>query len=164
MRSLIVLCVLLLASPTLAEEVIGGPGEQPVEAYTITNENAGAAPLANPKVLAAFNGEAGLNRIVDRMVDLSVADPRISAIFEARDLVRLRRTLKEQFGYLLGAPVSYTGRDMKTAHKDMGVQTRDLNILIEHLRVAMREEKVPFWAQNKLLAVLAPMKPDVVTR
>jgi hemoglobin len=164
MRSLIVLSALFLSAPALAEEVIGGPGEQPVEAYTITNENAGAAPLANPKVLAAFNGEAGINRVVDRMVDLSVADPRISDIFQSRDLVRLRRTLKEQFGYLLGAPVAYTGRDMKTAHKDMGLQTRDLNLLIEHLRIAMREEKVPFWAQNKLLAVLAPMKRDVVAR
>lgn len=165
MRGLVVLsAVLLLSTQALAEDVVGGPGEAPVEAYVVSNANAGAAPLADAKVLKAFHGEAGVNRIVDRMVDLSVADPKISAIFASHDLVRLRRTLKEQFAYLLGAPVAYSGRDMKSSHQDLGIQTRDLNLLIEHLRVAMREEKVPFWAQNKLLAVLAPMKKDVVTR
>ena len=165
MRSLVLLSVVLLMSThALAEEVVGGPGEEPVEAYVVSNENAGATPLADPKVLQAFHGEAGINRIVDRMVDLSVADPKISEIFVSHDLVRLRRTIKEQFAYLLGAPVAYSGRDMKSSHQDLGIQTRDLNVLIEHLRIAMREEKVPFWAQNKLLAVLAPMKRDVVTR
>lgn len=165
MRTLAILAAALcLSTGALAEEVTGGPGEQPVEAYAVSNKNAGATPITNPKVLKAFHGPEGVGRVVDKMVDLSVADPTIGEIFVAHDLVRLRRTLKEQFLYLLGAPVDYTGRDMKTSHQDLGVQTRDLNILIEHLREAMKAEKVPFWAQNKLLGVLAPMKRDVVTR
>lgn len=135
-----------------------------MEAYAMSDKNAGAAPIADPRVLEAFHGVAGIDRIVDRMLALSFADPVIGEVFASHDKARLSRTLKEQFSYLLGAPVSYTGRDMKSAHKDLGVQTRDLNVLIENLRRAMDEEKVPFWAQNKLLAVLAPMKRDVVTR
>lgn len=138
--------------------------ERPVDPYVVSNANAGATPVEGEALLAAFHGQAGVARIVDRMVDLSVADPRISEIFRATDLERLRRTLKEQFGYLLGAGVDYTGRDMKTAHKDQGISTAEFNALVENLQTAMDEEKVPFRAQNRLLAKLAPMKRDVVVR
>lgn len=138
--------------------------EKPVDPYVVSNANAGASPVEGQQLLAAFHGQAGIARIVDRMVDLSIADPRIAEIFRATDLERLRRTLKEQVGYLLGAGVDYTGRDMKTAHKDQGINTAEFNALVENLQKAMDEEKVPFRAQNRLLAKLAPMKRDVVVR
>ena len=65
---------------------------------------------------------------------------------------------------MLGGGCDYTGRDMKSSHKDLGLQTRDMNILVEHLREAMEEERVPNAAQNRLLSRLAPMKRDVVVR
>jgi hemoglobin len=46
----------------------------------------------------------------------------------------------------------------------MGVTRRDLNALVENLQQAMREEDVPFAAQNRFLAKLAPMSKDVVER
>ena len=94
--------------------------------------------------------------------DNATTDPRISDMFRGHDIVGLRRTLKEQVCYLLGGSCTYTGRSMRAAHQDMGVQTRDFNILVEHLRFAMDQERVPFGAQNRLLARLAPMRCDVV--
>ncbi len=138
--------------------------EKPVDPYVVSNANAGATPVEGEQLLAAFHGQAGIARVVDRMVDLSIADPRIAEIFRATDLERLRRNPKEQVGYLLGAGVDYTGRDMKTAHKDQGINTAEFNALVENLQKAMDEEKVPFRAQNQLLAKLAPMKRDVVVR
>ncbi|WP_374346849.1 group 1 truncated hemoglobin [Phenylobacterium sp.] len=143
---------------------IAQAAEKPVDPYVVSNANAGATPVEGEQLLAAFHGQAGIARVVDRMVDLSIADPRIAEIFRATDLERLRRTLKEQVGYLLGAGVDYTGRDMKTAHKDQGINTAEFNALVENLQKAMDEEKVPFRAQNQLLAKLAPMKRDVVVR
>lgn len=154
------LCVaagLAWAAPAIA-------AEKPVDPYTVSNANADAQPFTGEQMLAAFHGQAGVARVVDRMVDLSIADPRIAEIFHATDLERLRRTLKEQFGYLLGAGVSYTGRDMKTAHKDQGINTAEFNALVENLQQAMDQEGVAFRAQNQLLAKLAPMRRDVVTR
>lgn len=79
-------------------------------------------------------------------------------------MVRLKRTLSEQFCYLLGAGCDYTGRDMRSTHADMGVTKADMNALVENLQAAMREAGVPFPAQNRLLAKLAPMSGEVVTR
>lgn len=140
------------------------PGEDPVDTYPVSSANAGAAPIASDRVWRAFNGAEGTRRIVDETVRLSVDDPRIADTFKSHDLVRLRRTLFEQFCYLLGGGCDYTGRDMRAAHQDMGLQTADLNALIENLQAAMRREGVPFSAQNRLLAKLAPMKRDVVER
>ncbi len=139
-------------------------GEEPVDPYPQSNANAGATPVAGDGLWQAFGGEGGVARIVDRLVTLNVADPRISDIFKGQDLVRLRRTLKEQFCYILNGGCTYTGRDMKSAHKDMGLQTADMGALVENLQAAMRAEHVPFAAQNRLLAKLAPMKRDIVER
>ena len=139
-------------------------GEQPVDPYVASNANAGATPARDADLFPAFHGQAGVDRIVDDLVDRSVGDPRISDIFKATDLARLRRTLKEQICYLLAGPCAYSGRDMKTAHKDQGIQTANFNALVENLQAAMDREGVPFRAQNRLLAKLAPMKRDVVER
>lgn len=153
--------LLLLA---VSDQVATPAGEEPVDPYTMSDTNAGATPVDGTKLFETFNGKEGIARIVDHTVDQSLADPRISDIFKSHDMVRLRRTLKEQFCFILGGGCTYTGRDMKAAHKDLGLQTADMNALVEHLQTAMRKEGVPFFAQNRLLAKLAPMKRDVVER
>lgn len=139
-------------------------GELPVDPYDQSNANAGATPYDNARLVEAFGGREGIRRIAARTVELSEADPRIAAIFAAHDTVRLKRTLGEQFCYLLGAGCDYSGRDMRTTHAEMGVTKADMNALVENLQAAMREAHVPFAAQNRLLAKLAPMSRDVVKR
>ncbi len=165
LRNILALAVWLAAASASAQETKASAlQEEPIAPYEQADANAGAPPLTDPEVLKAFNGREGVDRIVDSMLDLSLADPQIGPIFEPFDQVRLRRTLKEQFCYLLGGGCAYTGRTMQAAHADMGLQTRDLAILITHLRTAMEREGVPFRMQNRLLAVLAPMRRDIVQR
>lgn len=140
------------------------PGEDPVDPYAQSNANAGATSFAGDAMLEAFHGRAGIDRVVDDLVARNIVDPRISDIFKAQDLVRLRRTLKEQFCYILNGGCNYTGRDMTSSHKDLGLQVADFNALVENLQAAMRREGVPYRAQNRLLAKLAPMKRTTVVR
>jgi hemoglobin len=139
-------------------------GELPVDPYVQSNANAGAAPYDSAALVADFGGREGIARIAARTVELSEADPRIAGIFASHDMVRLKRTLGEQFCYLLGAGCDYSGRDMKIAHAGLGATKADLNALVENLQAAMREAGVPFAAQNRLLAKLAPMKREVIER
>ncbi len=139
-------------------------GEIPLDPYPQSDANAGAAPFMGEAMARAFGGKQGIRRITDRTVDLSEADPRIKAIFAEHDLVRLKRTLFEQVCYILGAGCSYSGRDMKATHKGLGTTRADLNALVENLQHAMRDAHVPFHAQNRLLAKLAPMDRSVTER
>ena len=163
----------LLAAPALAQDdpvasaVIMStehPAEEAVEPYEHSNAHAGATPFEGTAMWEAFHGAEGVSRIVDALIDRSTADPRISGTFVSHDLIRLRRVLKEQFGYILGGPVTYSGRDMETTHRDLGLQPADMGVLVENLQIAMSEEGVAFPAQNRFLAKLAPMRRDVVTR
>ncbi len=169
--------VTLLAAPAFAQDTSQDdfaappivmstehPDEEAVEPYERSNAHAGATPFEGTTMWEAFHGAEGVSRIVDALVDRSTADPRISETFVSHDLVRLRRVLKEQFGYILGGPVTYSGRDMATSHRDLGLQPSDMGALVENLQIAMSEEGVAFPAQNRFLAKLAPMRRDVVTR
>lgn len=139
-------------------------GELPVDPYEQSNDNAGANPFTNGKMAEAFHGREGIRRVVDGLVDRILVDPRIDEIFKGQDIVRLRRTLFEQFCFILNAGCDYTGRDMKSAHRDLGLQRADLNALVEMLQQAMDDEGVSFREQNRFLSKLAPMERDVVER
>lgn len=154
----------LLALPALAADAPARTGEEPVAPYVETDANAGATPITDPRVFQAFHGLAGVERIITEAQRLYNTDPRISDIFKAADQARLHRTLVEQVCYILGGPCHYSGRDMATAHKDMGLQVSDMNALVEDLQKAMDKERVPFADQNRLLAKLAPIKRVVVAR
>ena len=140
------------------------PGEDAVAPYPVADANAGASPFSGTRMLAAFHGVEGIGRVVDDLVETSRNDPRISEIFKGQDMVRLRRTLKEQLCYILGGGCTYSGRDMAASHKELGIQTKDMNALVANLQKAMKREHVHFAAQNAFLAKLAPMKHDVVRR
>ena len=138
------------------------PGEDAVDPYVPNAAHAGGEPFTGDAMALAFHGQDGIRRVVDGMVVRAYGDPVIGEIFMGHDKVRLSRTLFEQFCYLLNAGCSYSGRDMASAHKDLGVQRKDMNRLVELLQEVMRAEKVDFQAQNRFLSKLAPMHHDVV--
>ncbi len=132
--------------------------------YAVSNANAGAPPFAGTEMLEAFHGREGVDRIIGDLVAHVQTDTRISEIFKASDFVRLRRTLKEQFCYILIGGCDYTGRDMVKVHEDHGIVTAEFNALVELLQDAMDRAGVALGAHNRMLAKLAPMKRDAVTR
>ena len=140
------------------------PDEEAVDAYVQSNTNAGAMPFEGAAMYDAFHGAAGVSRIVEGLVARNIADPRIRDQFAATDLIRLKRTLNEQFCYILGGGCAYTGRAMASSHAEIGSQPADMAALVENLQAAMSDERIPFATQNRFLAKLAPMKRDVVTR
>ena len=163
---ILVALALVLALPQQATPPVpeAMPGEETVAPYKVDAANAGAHAFAGDGMAQAFHGQDGIRRIVERFVASNFADPRIGEIFMNQDRVRLKRTLFEQFCFILNAGCTYTGRDMRAAHKDMGVQQADMNRAVENLQAAMRAEGVSFTAQNRFLAKLAPMRTDVVQR
>ena len=154
--------ILLALMLAVAPQVPIVPAEEAIAPYAHDNANAGATPFRGSAMWRAFHQSAGVARIVDDTIDRSMVDPRIADIFKGHDMVRLRRTLKEQFCYILNGGCDYSGRTMAAAHHDMGVQQADLAALVENLQAAMRTERIGFDAQNRFLAKLAPMHRTVV--
>jgi len=161
----ITLALSAFALPALAQNAPHHrAGEEAVDPYEVSPANAGAEPFEGDEMWKAFGGAEGVGRIVDGMLERSTTDPRTADIFRATDMVRLRRTLREQFCFILGGGCVYTGRSMADAHDEIGLQASDFGALVEHLQAAMTDEGIPFRTQNRFLAKLAPMHRDTVTR
>lgn len=122
-----------------------------------------AFPELRP-VLDEFGGEAGLTALMETFMAGLLADPRTQPFFANADQVRVKRQLVEQFCVILGGGCTYTGRDMRSSHMGQNIDRNDFNALVEVLQVAMDKHDVPFRAQNKLLAKLAPMHREIVTK
>ena len=106
---------------------------------------------------------AGIQKIVNDLIDRSVADPRIAAQFRNAKLDHLKASITDQICAISGGPCKYEGPDMKEAHAEMGLKKSDFLALVDDLEQAMKAQGVPFTVQTKLLALLAPMHRDVVT-
>jgi hemoglobin len=115
-------------------------------------------------VFEQFGGEKGLVDLMDLFMTKLVADPRTKRFFENADQVAVKKHLVEQFCAILGGGCTYTGRDMRSAHKGFDIDRAQFNALVEDLQVAMKEKKIPFRAQNQLLARLAPLHRDIEHR
>lgn len=120
-----------------------------------------AHPELRP-VLDAFGGVAGLEALMEDFMLALLADPRTRPFFENVEHDRVKRQLVEQFCVILGGECTYTGRDMRESHEGHVITAADFNALVEVLQRSMDRRGIPFRAQNRLLAKLAPMHRDVV--
>lgn len=125
---------------------------------------AATAGVADDALYRALGGEAGIARIVDGMVDRAYADPRIQKKFDGVNPKALKESLRNQFCVLSGGACKYEGETMKNSHAHLALTKADFNALVEDLQFAMDDAKVPFSVQNRLLALLAPMHRDIITR
>ncbi len=121
-----------------------------------------AARAANATLFDSMGGEPVLRSAVSRFADIVVADNRINFTFAEADMSKFKSLLFEQLCNLSGGPCSYTGRDMRTSHSKLNINTAEFNALAEDLYIALGKEGVPYRLQNKLMALLAPMKQEIV--
>jgi hemoglobin len=125
-----------------------------------------AAPAiaADDTLYRALGGEAGIARIVDNLIDRAYADERIKKKFDGVNPKALKESIGKQFCQLTGGPCLYDGETMVKSHAHLALDKADFNALVEDLQFSMDDQKVPFAVQNRLLALLAPMHRDIITK
>ena len=123
---------------------------------------ASLSPAPQASLYERLGGQAGIEAITEAMLVRTADDPRIREDFAEADIVHLHTSLSEHLCSLTGGPCTYRGRDMRAAHAGLGLTEADFNALVENLVDAMTERGVPLGAQNDLLAILAPMRGEVI--
>ncbi len=111
-----------------------------------------------------LGGKPGIKKIVDTLLPIVLADPRIKDSFQDIDMKNLAMRLEEQFCMLSGGPCVYKGKDMTEIHDGLNITNAQFNALAEDLQIAMERNGVPSRIQNKLVAKLAPMQRGIVTK
>jgi hemoglobin len=119
---------------------------------------------ADDSLYQDLGGHDGIVKIANQTADNFLADDRIKHTFDETNMDRFRAMLADQFCELSGGPCVYKGHSMEAAHKGLHLTNADFNAVVEDLQAAMNKYDVPFRTQNRLLALLAPMQHQIVTR
>ena len=121
-------------------------------------------PTPDDATFRGLGGKPGIKKIVDTLIPLILADPRIKESFTDIDMKNLAKRLEEQFCELSGGPCKYKGKDMVEIHDGLNITRAQFNALAEDLQIAMERVGVPSRYQNKLVARLAPMARGIVIK
>ena len=111
-----------------------------------------------------LGGEPGIARIVNNFHTILIADDRVKADFENTNFDRLKSRLRSQICELAKGPCVYHGQAMAAVHTGLNINRAKFNAVAEDLQTAMEQTGVPYWTQNRLMALLAPMQRDIVTQ
>jgi hemoglobin len=149
---------MLFAQSALAQDAAPMPAPSAAMAASAPRD-----PALKP-VFDQFGGKPGLVTLMDDFMVNLMADARTRPYFADSDREHIKAELVDQFCVILDGPCTYTGKDMEKVHRNLGINRAAFNALVEDLQTAMDKNKVPFRAQNKLLAKLAPMHPAVITK
>jgi hemoglobin len=123
-----------------------------------------AAPPA-PSLYRRLGGRDAIRLVVDDFVANVVADARIRGRFaglQPAAVERLKTHLADQICEAAGGPCSYLGRDMKTAHRGLNISEVEWTATVEALVKALDKHRVGAREKGEVLALLAPMKADIV--
>ena len=134
--------------------------------------DASAAPPQNASGKSLYQrlgGKKGIQSVVNDFAARCAADQRINSYFaetvaDSKRLAAFKQKLADQICEAAGGPCKYTGKDMKSAHKGMGITSDAFNYLVEDLATTLGKLKVGPNEQNELIGLLAPMKADIVEK
>jgi hemoglobin len=117
---------------------------------------------AQKSLYERLGGRAAIQAVVDDFLATVAVDTRINRYFANANIPRLKGHLVDQICQASGGPCAYSGQTMKEAHRGMGVTDAAFDALVEDLVRSLNKFKVPEKERGELLAVLGPMKADIV--
>jgi hemoglobin len=135
-----------------------------VLALLVTASVAHATFFQQRSLYQRLGGQQAIVAVVDDFVGNVARDKRINRFFANTDIPRLKRLLVAQICAGSGGPCVYRGRSMKDAHRGLGIRNRHFNALVEDLVRSLDKFNVPAREQRELLALLGPMRRDIVEK
>ncbi|HXT63948.1 MAG TPA: group 1 truncated hemoglobin [Pyrinomonadaceae bacterium] len=114
-----------------------------------------------------LGGYDAIALVVDDFIHRLATDKRFERFFSGfseDSQKRLRQHILDQFCAAAGGPCVYTGREMRTVHKGLGITEADWDAAAKHLVEALDKYKVPEAEKNDLLAFVVTQKKDIVEK
>jgi hemoglobin len=119
---------------------------------------------ARPTVFDAIGGSAAVAAAVDVLYGRLLADPQLNHYFEGIDVRKLASHMRAFLTAALGGPELYQGRDMRSAHAQLGITSADWDATVGHVVGSLESLNVPADLIGQIGATLTPLKGSIVTR
>ena len=113
-----------------------------------------------------LGGYDAIAAVVDDFVPRLVKDPALAKYFvHSQDtLTHIRQLAVDQICAATGGPCVYIGRDMKTAHKGLGITSGEWDAAVKHLVEVLDHFKVAAAEKEELLKVVGSLRADIVEK
>ena len=114
-----------------------------------------------------LGGYDAIAAVVDDFVMQLATDPSLGALFKGHSEDSIKKIRQHVIDFICnaaGGPSSYTGRDMKTSHKGLGITEAQWNKSVEYLKATLDKFKVTEKEQNELFAAVFSVKNDIVEK
>jgi hemoglobin len=140
-------------------------------AFAVLASFVGSAPRASAQnkdsLYKRLGGYEALAAVTDDFIGRLATDKTVGRFFVGasdNSKMRIRQLVVDQLCAATGGPCVYIGRDMKTAHKGLGITEEDWNISIKHLVASLTKFKVPESLQKEVAGALSGLKNDIVEK
>lgn len=144
-----------------------GPPKEPMVVETVADagSDADTEPPAPKSLYERLGGNDAVVAVVDSFVknlaSHDVTKKRFAKLPKDR-VEKLKANMVAQICEATGGDCKYEGKSMKDAHKGMKITEAEWNATVAALKAALEEHKVGDAEQSDLIALLAPMKDDIV--
>ena len=129
----------------------------------VSSASAQAKPDSLYKRLGGYDAIAA---VVDNFVPRLVKDPMLAKYFvhSQSTLMHIRQLAVDQICAVTGGPCLYIGRDMKTAHKGLGISGAEWEQAVKHLAATLDQFKVASTEKDELLTLVGTLRADIVEK
>jgi len=114
-----------------------------------------------------LGGYDAIVAVVNDLLPRLMEDPLLARFWQNRGTDGLEREKQLLIDFLCssaGGPLYYTGRDMATAHKGMGITEDDWTAFMGHLRATLDSFNVPEAERADVIAFIESTKADIVEK
>jgi hemoglobin len=110
-----------------------------------------------------IGGAPAVNAVVDAFYERLIADADLMAYFDGRDMARLKAHQRALVTVALGGTSEeYSGRMMQPAHAGLAITHEAFDKVLDHLLAVLTGAGVSPVTSAKILAILQPLRTDVV--
>jgi hemoglobin len=120
---------------------------------------------SGPSLYKRLGGYDAIAAVTDEFITRMAADKQLNRFLvglSEDSKGRLRQRVVDLSCFATGGPCIYTGRDMKTSHKGLGITESDWTLAVKHLTDALDKFQVPAKEKGEFLAIISAQKPDIV--
>ena len=109
-----------------------------------------------------LGGGDAINALTESWVARVGGDDRANGKFARTDIDRLKKEIVDQLCEATGGPCTYTGRSMLETHAGMKVTAGEFDVVMQHLGATLDELNVQKTEQDEVVALIMPMRDDIV--
>lgn len=125
-----------------------------------TNKEPSAQKKAS--LFARLGGDEAIAAAIESFYERVLRDRRLKRFFKTTSLERLKAQQRDFFAEVLGGPANYSGLDMRTAHRGMGIEEKHFARAAQHLTETLQDLGIPQPLVDETIQLVASLAPEIV--